>query len=251
MPMDFETWLRDQESIQPRPGWLNNLEFCRQLYQQSCAVEKRESGKAEASAVARLQAEIASLQKAVADLRRGQSSVARTLNWFLDLILGDPKEEKDQDEPKLIRLIKGVAWDLIREKQVLRDAGDWDSAREFGPGVVVSHNGVSWMAEIQNKGLAPGTDNAVWRSVAKSDARQIELLQERVRQLEAKPQLRYRDVWAADVQYEAGDCVTQSGSMWVSKGRNSNTRPGSSDIWKLAVKAGRDSRDRKVPAGKG
>lgn len=52
----------------------------------------------------------------------------------------------------------------------------------------------------------------------------------------------YRGTFAAGETYEEGDFVTDHGGLWHC---NSPTtaRPGTSDAWQLAVKAGRPGRD--------
>lgn len=61
------------------------------------------------------------------------------------------------------------------------------------------------------------------------------------------PLLLYRGVFVPERTYEAGDAVTCQGSVWIAQ-EETSARPGlsatSSRAWTLAVKAGRDGRDR-------
>lgn len=51
----------------------------------------------------------------------------------------------------------------------------------------------------------------------------------------------YRGTYAEGESYEEGDFVTDHGSMWACL-TATKARPGTSDDWQLAVKAGRDRR---------
>ena len=61
--------------------------------------------------------------------------------------------------------------------------------------------------------------------------------------------LRYKGIHQAGGQYNPGDVVTRSGSMWYCW-HDTTEQPGVSDHWQLAVKAGRAGRDGK-PGRKG
>jgi hypothetical protein len=62
--------------------------------------------------------------------------------------------------------------------------------------------------------------------------------------LESRPQMQYRGVWTAAEPYSLGDCVTRSGSLWISKLNHNGATPGESPIaWQLAVKRGADGKD--------
>ena len=65
----------------------------------------------------------------------------------------------------------------------------------------------------------------------------------RVKELEQRPRLLYRGVWAKDEEYVEGDCVTCAGSMWIAKARSCAVDPRQGPgLWQLCVKAGRDYR---------
>ncbi|GEP05555.1 hypothetical protein MOX02_35930 [Methylobacterium oxalidis] len=53
-----------------------------------------------------------------------------------------------------------------------------------------------------------------------------------------------RGVYKAGETYKPGDGVTWGGSWWLAQ-KETSTRPGESDDWRLAVKRGRDGRDGK------
>lgn len=53
----------------------------------------------------------------------------------------------------------------------------------------------------------------------------------------------YRGVFNAGEQYDAGQGVTWDGCMWIAA-RATNVAPGRDDSWTLAIKKGRDGRDR-------
>lgn len=53
----------------------------------------------------------------------------------------------------------------------------------------------------------------------------------------------YRGVFQSDQQYEAGDLATFGGSVWHCNNATTE-KPGTNGNWTLAVKAGRDGRDR-------
>lgn len=52
------------------------------------------------------------------------------------------------------------------------------------------------------------------------------------------PAMIYRGVFDQKEKYAKGDCVTYSGSMWVSKSNDNEFKPGDSDTWQLSVKRG-------------
>ena len=61
------------------------------------------------------------------------------------------------------------------------------------------------------------------------------------RQLQEMPSLAYRGVWSEGEQYQPGNFVTHSGSIWHAN-EPTTTRPGSGPAWQLAVKKGKDGR---------
>lgn len=55
--------------------------------------------------------------------------------------------------------------------------------------------------------------------------------------------LTYEGVWAAGREYAVDAFVTHSGSLWACR-QQTTEQPGRSPHWQLAVKRGRDGRDR-------
>jgi len=53
------------------------------------------------------------------------------------------------------------------------------------------------------------------------------------------PMMIYRGIFSESKEYEAGDCVTWGGSVWVAQ-RKTTAKPETNDDWKLAVKRGKD-----------
>ena len=49
-------------------------------------------------------------------------------------------------------------------------------------------------------------------------------------------------IWREGKDYAAGDAVTLGGSLYIAQTATS-TKPPSGDVWRLAVRAGRDGRD--------
>jgi hypothetical protein len=97
-------------------------------------------------------------------------------------------------------------------------------------------------AQVKAK-FATKTELAALRAeVAQLKARDAER-DKRLKQLESRSWLEYRDVWKADVTYRADDAVTWDGCMWVARAASTNARPGRSECWRLAVKKGRDGKD--------
>lgn len=54
----------------------------------------------------------------------------------------------------------------------------------------------------------------------------------------------YRDIYRPEEKYERSDCVTFGGSVWIAQVDNPTDKPGISDQWRLAVKRGRDGKDK-------
>jgi hypothetical protein len=71
-------------------------------------------------------------------------------------------------------------------------------------------------------------------------------LKAHVVELEQKPGLAYQGTWDEQKVYHVGDFVTDGGSLFCCRDSNVGVRPGSSDAWQLAVKRGKDGRDRRV-----
>jgi len=88
---------------------------------------------------------------------------------------------------------------------------------------------------------------SVWaRTLAGKTEKKLEALERRLAALEQRLDSErkgffYRGTWAAGESYEQHDFVTDGGSMWCCLAPTA-TRPGTSDDWQLAVKAGRDRR---------
>ncbi len=54
----------------------------------------------------------------------------------------------------------------------------------------------------------------------------------------------YRDVYQSGKEYERGDMVTYAGSVFIAKRDvTGKEKPEASDVWKLAIKRGRDGKD--------
>ena len=71
----------------------------------------------------------------------------------------------------------------------------------------------------------------------------IAALVDRVKEFEARPQMKYVGVWNQEKVYGAANCVTDGGSMFHAQRASVGERPGSgSDAWVLVVKKGRDAR---------
>lgn len=53
----------------------------------------------------------------------------------------------------------------------------------------------------------------------------------------------YKGVYDKDAEYQAGDMVTQDGSVWHCNAPVAGEKPGGNEFWTLAVKRGRDGKD--------
>ena len=71
-------------------------------------------------------------------------------------------------------------------------------------------------------------------------------LRARVKDLEQQSKqskgMKYCGVWSPVEQYDAGDCVTQDGSVWHAN-QTTRSKPGTDNSFTLAVKRGRDGKD--------
>jgi hypothetical protein len=84
---------------------------------------------------------------------------------------------------------------------------------------------------------------AIRRSNRKLEQRVAEL-EVRLAAVEVKPNITYRGVHESGRSYMAGDAVTKSGSLWISKLNHIKSDPGTDPVgWQLAVKRGADGRD--------
>jgi hypothetical protein len=93
------------------------------------------------------------------------------------------------------------------------------------------------------RGLASDTKSFVARMLAPRDAR-LDAIETRLAELEQRPTTEYKGVWTRDRAYQRGDFATHGGSIWHSNCHGNHSTPGQSPDWTLAVKHGRDARDR-------
>lgn len=59
------------------------------------------------------------------------------------------------------------------------------------------------------------------------------------------PGLQYCGVFVHGKSYNVGDAVTSDGSLWICR-TDTGQKPGADGAWQLAVKRGRDARDREA-----
>ena len=67
-------------------------------------------------------------------------------------------------------------------------------------------------------------------------------LQQRIKTLESAPKVVYSGVYEAEKEYQAGEMVTNNGSVWHCNVKTMQKPDGSNTDWTLAVKKGRDSK---------
>ncbi len=94
-------------------------------------------------------------------------------------------------------------------------------------------------------GIAPIIREFVSRKIAAALEPVIaenKALAERVKELEARPQMTYRGTFAVGEKYLPGQMVTSSGSLWYCRDATL-MRPGFVEAWVLVAKKGRDGRD--------
>jgi hypothetical protein len=65
----------------------------------------------------------------------------------------------------------------------------------------------------------------------------------RLETLEKRPTLKYLGTYDPDTQYQQGDFVTHSGSLWHCKSACQGQKPPNTNWWQLAVKHGRDGKN--------
>ena len=92
-----------------------------------------------------------------------------------------------------------------------------------------------------SRGVAPVIRDFLQRAFDQA-GREIAELQNRVKELEERPALKYAGTWKADGIYRTGMFVTDSGSLWHAQRASVNERPGSGDAFVLVAKKGRDAR---------
>jgi chitodextrinase len=56
---------------------------------------------------------------------------------------------------------------LANERRFMRDVGIWSAERLYGPGATVTKDGCAWTAQVETKGVKPGTSSD-WRLLQKS-----------------------------------------------------------------------------------
>jgi hypothetical protein len=113
--------------------------------------------------------------KKIAALERKIGRLTAIVNELDKLIFLGPngdKGRKNDPEPFILRVIKGVAWELLLEKKVMRDAGIWDADKNYATGAAVTHDGVLWTCQQEHKGQRPG-DGVCWRLIHKSDIAEL------------------------------------------------------------------------------
>lgn len=139
-----------------------------------------------------------------------------------------------------------------------------DSAKSYPAGTWATHNGGLWTSVRKTDPFTDDAAAAGWLSVVDGIAGVAVVQQENLRTYEwvsvtssglktvvpcTTPSLIWRDVWKAG-EFERGDAVTWSGSVWHCQVEKTTAKPGESPDWKLMVKAGRDGRDLRPDDGK-
>jgi chitodextrinase len=69
--------------------------------------------------------------------------------------------------------------------------------------------------------------------------------QARIKSLEARPPMVYKEIWSPATKYVPGDVVTDGGQMWYCKSETQGRRPGgesSATYWRLCVRRGSDGK---------
>jgi hypothetical protein len=83
--------------------------------------------------------------------------------------------------------------------------------------------------------------------IVELEQRNVEF-QAHLTQLQQRPTLHYMGVWSAQTLYAPGDFATHDGSTWACERACTGMRPGTAEaegFWILAVKRGRDAKDRR------
>lgn len=127
-----------------------------------------------------------------------------------------------------------------------------DEARSYPKGTFASYRGGLWVARSQTQGLE-GWDCLVNGyhaiEVQLNDDLSFEFnaelsAGERVVKKFSLPVLLDQGVFREGSLYKAGHAVTFGGSLWVAR-EVTDSKPGTDDTWRLAVKKGRDGKDGK------
>jgi hypothetical protein len=121
----------------------------------------------------------------------------------------------------------------------LKAAGTWPTV---GPTSPAPRKQKPTAASLSIDDLADTIDEAI--------ARYVEPLEARIKELEARPTMKYMGVWEQGHQYNPGEFVTDQGSVWHCNFQT-GSRPGSGPQWILAVKKGSDGREAqpRMPSG--
>lgn len=69
-------------------------------------------------------------------------------------------------------------------------------------------------------------------------ALEVRPLAKRLKELEARPMLKYAGTWEEGVLYPAGRLVTRSGALWLSTDTTNRTPGAEASGWRLIVKKG-------------
>ena len=83
-----------------------------------------------------------------------------------------------------------------------------------------------------------------WKALEQALGPVVEALAKRIAAVENRPVMRYVGTFSGSVTYEPGQFVTHGGSLFHCN-TTTTDRPGINGGWTLAVKAGRDGRDRR------
>jgi hypothetical protein len=82
--------------------------------------------------------------------------------------------------------------------------------------------------------------------IARDKSREIDALEKRIGVLEQRPTLKYSGVFDSDREYLCGEFVSFQGSLWHANLTTKGATPGTSPLsWQLAVKHGRDAREKR------
>ena len=90
-------------------------------------------------------------------------------------------------------------------------------------------------------GKKPPKDKDTFEALGEflATALRVRRLEERVAELEARPELKHAGTWRKGTPYQERNCVTHGGSLWMCCAPTSTAKPGNSPHWRLIVKRGR------------